>query len=175
MSPALCRLARSASRRPVACRRRIPAPPAGQGCDPSYPEVCLAANPDLDCIDICYPITVICDPAIGAYDPHASTRTSTALAASRRSAMAGALRPSRVVLAAKVALALLGGIDGTGSAEMACDPSYPAYCEQPTCDPSTTDVAGCCAWDGSGDPGFLGQDPPLPPYESWYPCRDWCD
>jgi len=43
---------------------------ATQGCDPSYPEGCLAAYPDLDCIDIGYPITVIHDPAIGAYDPH---------------------------------------------------------------------------------------------------------
>ena len=103
-----------------------------------------------------------------------SMRTSTASAASRRSAIAGTLRPSRIVLAATVALALLGGVDGTGSAEMACDPSYPAYCEQPTCDPSTADVAGCCAWDGSGDPGVFGQDPP-PPCESWYPCSDWCD
>src|SRR5215212_9062744 len=44
---------------------------SAQGCDPSYPEVCLGAYPDLDCIDIGYPITVIHDPAIGAYDPHA--------------------------------------------------------------------------------------------------------
>jgi len=43
---------------------------SAQGCDPSYPEVCLGAYPDLDCIDIGYPITVIHDPAIGAYDPH---------------------------------------------------------------------------------------------------------
>jgi hypothetical protein len=43
---------------------------AAQGCDPSYPELCLAAYPDLDCIDIGYTITVLHDPAIGAYDPH---------------------------------------------------------------------------------------------------------
>ena len=47
-----------------------PAPVAAQACDPSYPELCLAAYPDLDCIDIGYPITVYHDPAIGAYDPH---------------------------------------------------------------------------------------------------------
>jgi hypothetical protein len=46
------------------------APVAAQGCDPSYPDLCLAASPDLDCIDIGYPITVYHDPAIGAYDPH---------------------------------------------------------------------------------------------------------
>jgi len=48
-----------------------PARLATQGCDPSYPEVCRAAYPDLDCIDIGYPITGIHDRAIGAYDPHA--------------------------------------------------------------------------------------------------------
>ena len=47
-----------------------PAPVAAQGCDPSYPEVCLASSPDLDCIDIGYTISVLHDPAIGAYDPH---------------------------------------------------------------------------------------------------------
>jgi len=47
------------------------APARAQGCDPSYPELCLAAYPDLDCIDIGYPITVYHDPTIGAYDPHA--------------------------------------------------------------------------------------------------------
>ena len=47
-----------------------PAPVTAQGCDPSYPEVCLTAYPDLDCIDIGYPITVYHDPATGAYDPH---------------------------------------------------------------------------------------------------------
>jgi hypothetical protein len=46
------------------------APVAAQACDPSYPELCLAAYPDLDCIDIGYPVTVYHDPAIGAYDPH---------------------------------------------------------------------------------------------------------
>jgi hypothetical protein len=46
------------------------APAAAQACDPSYPEVCVAAYPDLDCIDIGYPVTVYHDPVIGAYDPH---------------------------------------------------------------------------------------------------------
>jgi hypothetical protein len=45
-------------------------PVAAQACDPSYPDVCLASYPDLDCIDIGYPITVIHDPNIGANDPH---------------------------------------------------------------------------------------------------------
>jgi len=48
----------------------VTTPVAAQGCDPSYPEICLAASPDLDCIDIGYTITVLHDPAIGAYDPH---------------------------------------------------------------------------------------------------------
>ena len=46
------------------------APVSAQACDPSYPELCLAAAPDLDCIDIGSPVTVLHDPAIGAYDPH---------------------------------------------------------------------------------------------------------
>ena len=46
------------------------APVSAQACDPSYPDLCLAASPDLDCIDIGYPVTVLHDPAIGAYDPH---------------------------------------------------------------------------------------------------------
>ena len=46
------------------------APVAAQECDPSYLEICLAAYPDLDCIDIGYTITILHDPAIGAYDPH---------------------------------------------------------------------------------------------------------
>jgi hypothetical protein len=46
------------------------APVAAQACDPSYPDLCLAAYPDLNCIDIGYPVTVYHDPAIGAYDPH---------------------------------------------------------------------------------------------------------
>jgi hypothetical protein len=46
-------------------------PAHAQGaCDPSYPELCLPAYPDLDCIDIGYPITVRYDPNIGAFDPH---------------------------------------------------------------------------------------------------------
>jgi len=48
----------------------VTTPVAAQECDPSYPELCLAAYPDLDCIDIGYPVTVYHDPAIGAYDPH---------------------------------------------------------------------------------------------------------
>ena len=43
---------------------------AAQACDPSSPDLCLAASPDLNCIDIGYLITVYHDPAIGAYDPH---------------------------------------------------------------------------------------------------------
>jgi hypothetical protein len=41
-----------------------------QGCDPSYPEICLPAYPHVDCINIGYPIIVIYNPSIGAYDPH---------------------------------------------------------------------------------------------------------
>ncbi|MFN8594198.1 MAG: hypothetical protein U0031_22300 [Thermomicrobiales bacterium] len=44
---------------------------AAQGCDPSYPEICLPSSPDLDCPDIGFPITVIHNPAAGAFDPHA--------------------------------------------------------------------------------------------------------
>jgi hypothetical protein len=45
-------------------------PVAAQGCDPSYPELCVGAYPDLDCIDVGYPVTVYHDSAIGAFDPH---------------------------------------------------------------------------------------------------------
>lgn len=44
---------------------------AAQGCDPSYPEICLPSSPDIDCYQIGFPITVIHNPAIGAFDPHA--------------------------------------------------------------------------------------------------------
>lgn len=43
---------------------------SAQSCDPSYPEICVASYPDLDCIDIGYTITVVHDASIGAYDPH---------------------------------------------------------------------------------------------------------
>jgi hypothetical protein len=46
------------------------APVAAQACDPSYPEVCLAAYLDLDCADIGYAVSVVHDPSIEAYDPH---------------------------------------------------------------------------------------------------------
>ena len=46
------------------------APAAAQSCDASYPELCLAAYPDLDCGDIGYPLTVLHDASLGAYDPH---------------------------------------------------------------------------------------------------------
>ncbi len=41
-----------------------------QTCDPSYPNICLPAVPDLDCVDIGFTITVIHNPEIGANDPH---------------------------------------------------------------------------------------------------------
>jgi hypothetical protein len=41
-----------------------------QTCDPSYPEICLPSAPDVDCDSIGIVITVIHDPAIGAFDPH---------------------------------------------------------------------------------------------------------
>jgi hypothetical protein len=46
------------------------APTSAQSCDPSYPDLCLAAYPDLDCGDIGYSLTVLHDPSITAYDPH---------------------------------------------------------------------------------------------------------
>lgn len=45
-------------------------PAMAQGCDPSYPGICLPSAPDLDCADIGHSIRVIYNPAIGAYDPH---------------------------------------------------------------------------------------------------------
>jgi hypothetical protein len=46
------------------------APARAQGCDPSYPEICLPAYPHVDCINIGFPIIVVYNPSIGAYDPH---------------------------------------------------------------------------------------------------------
>ena len=48
----------------------LASPASAQSCDPSYPEVCLPAYPDLDCADIGFPISVIHDPSIGAHDPY---------------------------------------------------------------------------------------------------------
>ena len=48
----------------------VAAPVAGSGCDPSYPEICLASSPDLDCASVGFALTVIHDASIGAYDPH---------------------------------------------------------------------------------------------------------
>jgi micrococcal nuclease len=45
-------------------------PARAQGCDPSYPEICLPAYPHVDCFNIGYPIIVIYNPSLGAYDPH---------------------------------------------------------------------------------------------------------
>ena len=45
-------------------------PVATHACDPTYPEFCVAAYPDLNCIDIGYSVTIYYDPAIGASDPH---------------------------------------------------------------------------------------------------------
>jgi len=49
-----------------------PAPIAAStgSCDPSYPDICLASSPDLDCANVGFALTVIHDPSIGAYDPH---------------------------------------------------------------------------------------------------------
>jgi hypothetical protein len=46
-----------------------PAPVAAQGCDPSFPEICLAASPDLDWFAIGSTITVLHDAVSGASDP----------------------------------------------------------------------------------------------------------
>jgi hypothetical protein len=100
-------------------------------------------------------------------------------AASGTKTVAGTLGRSRFVLAAIVAMALFSGIGGTASAQN-CDPSYSDYCvpygEQPPCDPYMADFPACCAWEGSGDPGFFGQGSTMRlPCESEYPCDGWCD
>ena len=41
-----------------------------QGCDPSYPQVCISPSPLVTCAQIGFPIVVIHDATIGAFDPH---------------------------------------------------------------------------------------------------------
>lgn len=40
-----------------------------QGCDPSYPFVCLPYGVPISCLEIGQPIVVLHDSSIGAYDP----------------------------------------------------------------------------------------------------------
>jgi hypothetical protein len=40
------------------------------GCALSYPELCPDSAVDLNCEDVGFALTVICDESIGGYDPH---------------------------------------------------------------------------------------------------------
>jgi len=41
-----------------------------EGCDHSYPDICLPSAPRLTCDDVGYPIRVFHDSINGANDPH---------------------------------------------------------------------------------------------------------